>query len=466
MSFLSISFILLLLAAIVLRLTLGRQKTGKLYLYALIVVSFIFYSWHIPSHLFILLYVCLVAYAHGVWISRAKTKIGVFSGVSLLLIPLLVYKYLDFSIYEIVNPIMGISLQGGGILLPIGISFFTFQAISYVVDVYRGDLTHRTRFSDLVLYLSFFPQLVAGPIVKAKDFLPQISKKRSFKGETVWYGLYLIIQGYFIKFVCADNLSPLVDEGWVDLAKAQSFQVDSVICVLGFSFQIFYDFAGYTMIAKGVAYLLGFRLPDNFNCPYIASSFSSFWRRWHISLSIWFREYLYIPLGGNRLGPVRTSVNLLIVMVLCGIWHGAAWTYIIWGALHGMYLILERGLSKFIFHNKNTKILWFCVVQTCVLIAWVFFRADGASQAFDILRSFVNMNGISIIPSNEASTMFLFMVPGLVLHANGFLNDTWGKALHFYDQYAIHRRSIIAGVFLYFIISSYGISSNFIYFKF
>ncbi len=467
MNFLSYSFVLLFLVAMFMRLTWGREGRNGIYINFLIVLSFVFYSWHIPWHFFLLLYACVVSYTHGVWLHYKKKRYIVLCGVVLLLLPLLIFKYFDFSIDNIINPLAGAQFQGLGFLLPIGISFYTFQSISYLVDIYRGDISEKTSFRDVVLYIAFFPQLVAGPIVKAKEFLFQIDRKRSCGGEAFWYGLYLILQGYFLKFVCADNLAPLVERGWQALSHSGSISVDSLGTILGFSFQIFYDFAGYTLIAKGLAYLLGFVLPDNFNCPYIATSFSDFWRRWHISLSTWFRDYLYIPLGGNRLGTFRTSCNLFVVMLLCGIWHGAAWTYVFWGGLHGAFLIIERYIPKRYMASYPMKIGWYVVVQIGVLLGWVFFRATSLTEAFHILHVFARSSEPFITTmSHDTSTIFIFIIPGVFLHCYGFIRENLEKTFTFGNTTLLTRRCLLSGLYAYCILTCYGTSSNFLYFAF
>ena len=233
------------------------------------------------------------------------------------------------------------------IVLPIGISFYTFQTLSYTLDVYRGDMRPRCRLLDFALFVSFFPQLVAGPIVRARYFLPQCLESRSANADKMGWGLALMSFGLFSKIVLADSvLAPVVDAVFASPASVGS--VDAWLGVFAFSGQIFFDFSGYSTCAIGAAMCLGFALPDNFRAPYAAIGFSDFWRRWHISLSEWLRDYLYISLGGNRRGEFRTFVNLVITMFLGGLWHGASWMFVIWGLLHGGYLVIEHGLKKLV----------------------------------------------------------------------------------------------------------------------
>src|SRR5947199_5678380 len=275
------------------------------------------------------------------------------------------------------------------VFLPIGISFYTFHSLSYTLDIYRGVMKPTRRLRDFALAVSFFPQLVAGPIVRAGDFLPQLEKPPVFKqGQFIW-GLLLMTLGLFEKVVLADTLL----SGSADRVFGHGgplVALDAWTGVLAFAGQIFFDFAGYSICAIGAALCLGFHLKDNFRFPYAAIGFSDFWRRWHISLSTFLRDYLYIPLGGNQVRPVRAATNLVIVMFLGGLWHGAAWTFVVWGLLHGSYLVVER-VVRTLFENKdwanNLETRLFAVFATyiAVCVAWVFFRASDFTVAARML---------------------------------------------------------------------------------
>jgi len=293
------------------------------------------------------------------------------------------------------------------ILLPVGISFYTFHSLSYTLDIYRGVLQPTRSLRDFVLAVSFFPQLVAGPIVRAGDFLPQLVRPPALRiGQFMW-GLLLMTLGLFEKIVLADTmLAGSADRifGYAGPLVA----LDSWLGVMAFAGQIFFDFAGYSTCAIGAALCLGFHLKDNFRFPYAAIGFSDFWRRWHISLSTFLRDYLYIPLGGNQVRPMRAAINLVIVMFLGGLWHGAAWTFVVWGLLHGSYLVIER-VIRVLFENKPwannsaTRTLAWFATYGAVCIAWVFFRASDFTIATRMLGGMFggHAHGDAILSTRE-----------------------------------------------------------------
>ena len=306
------------------------------------------------------------------------------------------FKYADFAIlqfnylgeqFNLASDVPFLNLA-----LPIGISFYTFQTISYTVDIYRGKLKPSESLREFSLFVAFFPQLVAGPIVRASEFLPQLREKLQkfetnqkikqiiFENSNLKLGITLMIIGFFKKMFFADNIAPVANEIFSNPYGLESFTI--ILGAIAFGLQIYGDFSGYTDIAIGAALILGFKLPINFNKPYFATSPSDFWRRWHISLSSWLRDYLYIPLGGNKKGSKFTYANLMIVMLLGGLWHGASWNFIIWGALHGSYLAVHKILvNKFpslannaFFKTKSGKIISIFITQYFVFLAWIAFR--------------------------------------------------------------------------------------------
>jgi D-alanyl-lipoteichoic acid acyltransferase DltB (MBOAT superfamily) len=278
-------------------------------------------------------------------------------------------------------------------ILPVGISFYTFKSLSYAIDVYRGDQSPERHLGYFALYVAFFPQLLAGPIERATRFLPQLYEKFDFDYKRVTNGLKLMLWGFFQKMVIADNLAPLVDAVYNHPTQYQGASL--MLATLFFTFQIYCDFSGYSDMAIGAAQVLGIRTIENFDRPYFSKSISEFWRRWHISLSTWFRDYLYIPMGGNRVSIPRWYVNLFVVMLICGFWHGANWTFIIWGGLHGVYLVFsvmthnlrDRTISRIGLDRMPQLLTSLKVLITFFLVsfAWIFFRANSISDALYIV---------------------------------------------------------------------------------
>lgn len=383
------------LVVIILLMELIRHKLWQQII--LLVASYFFYWWSGSIFVLLLAFVTLASWLCGLRLSKAATKkrkkLWLIIGTIIPLAVLAYFKYIDFGITQI-NNILALfniaSIPLLNVILPVGISFFTFQALSYVFDIYLGKLEHEPKFHRYALFIAFFPQLVAGPIVRAAEFLPQLKNKIHITAENLQIGVTLIIWGLFKKMVIADNVGGYVDTIYGNVGACTSVQIIGATILFGI--QIYCDFSGYAHIAIGCARILGFRLPENFNLPYIARNFQDFWRRWHMTLSRFIRDYVYIPLGGNRKGLVRTYVNLIIAMVLCGFWHGAAWTFIIWGAYHGILQAIQRfidrdtnigkgtGLfSRFVNSNPGlfVKIL---VTQAFVFFGWMIFRANSLND--------------------------------------------------------------------------------------
>jgi D-alanyl-lipoteichoic acid acyltransferase DltB (MBOAT superfamily) len=336
------------------RLLIGRRKTETPYVALLLLASCAFYAWHVPAYLLVMLTSTVIDYFAALWMVRlpersARRRLLLAASLVANLGMLGFFKYAGFATESIgrVLGLLGLGLPVGtlDVVLPIGISFYTFQSMSYTIDVYRGQLRPTRDFTRFLLYVCFFPQLVAGPIVRARDFLYQFARRRQLSLQTFNAGLYLIVRGYFLKVVCANNIAVCVDRYWDAGWQGALNSPALLLLAILFSFQIFCDFEGYSSIARGLANLLGFRLPLNFNNPYLATSFKNFWQRWHITLSQWLRDYLYLPLGGNRGGRWRTLTNLMIVMLLAGLWHGAAFHFVAWGGIHGAALVVERLLG-------------------------------------------------------------------------------------------------------------------------
>ena len=318
------------------------------------------------------------------------------------------------------------------LLLPVGISFYTFRTLSYIVDVYKRKTQPWPSFLDYALYVTFFPQLLAGPIMRATDFLPQCAEPRRATDRQLGWGLTLFVVGLFEKIVVADTLMAPVAAQVFDVPEMATL-LAAWVGTLAFANQIFCDFAGYSTCAIGVAMCLGFMTPDNFRFPYAAIGFTDFWRRWHISLSSWLRDYLYISLGGNRKGRIRTYVNLMATMLLGGLWHGASWTFVVWGGLHGLYLVVERALKAVVpdrplWHRSPVKLLLALLTFAMVCIAWVFFRAKTFDRAFMLAMAMLG-NAPSDAPLDMASLGLVAsgtvaLVTFLVLAVHWFMRDS------------------------------------------
>ncbi|MBQ7786449.1 MAG: MBOAT family protein [Clostridia bacterium] len=291
------------------------------------------------------------------------------------------------------------------VLLPVGISFYTFQALGYTMDVYRDNIRAERNFLRYALFVSFFPQLVAGPIERSKNLLAQFTEVHKPEMEKIRSGFLLMLWGYFLKLVLSDRISIVVNTVYADPAAYPGWYL--VVASVLFAFQIYCDFAGYSIIAKGAAEMMGFRLMDNFNAPYLSRSVSEFWRRWHISLSSWFKDYLYIPLGGNRKGVLRKHINLLIVFLVSGLWHGAEWSFVIWGLINGLYQTagaalrpLRDRIVRLARMNRDTfshRLLQMGITFVLIDISWVFFRADSIHAAIQIFESMLTASNLNIL---------------------------------------------------------------------
>jgi alginate O-acetyltransferase complex protein AlgI len=472
MSFISWSFFILFLIVLSGRIALSRRNTGPAWLAILLAASVIFYGWHVYTYLFILLTSTIVDYFAAIWVHasplgsrRRKLLIVLSLVVNLGLLGF--FKYTDFAMEttQSLLQLFGVvvALPRVDLILPMGLSFYTFVALSYTIDVYRGEIVPERNFWRFFLYVCFFPHLMAGPVIRAKDFLYQMYRKRRLHLKVFNEGVYLIIQGLFLKMVCANNLANIIEPLWHAQRISLMSSIDVLVLALGFGGQIYCDFAGYSNMARGMAYILGYRFPINFNNPYIASSFSNFWRRWHITLSSWLRDYLYISLGGNRISPTRTYVNLAIVMVLGGLWHGAAATYVIWGTLHGLALAVERLLGFDQLERRPNqgalKLFWFLVVQTIVLIAWIFFRSANLAEAAQFLAAIARLDITT--PLAATRNMLLFLMPVVLMHAYAWLVENQKV-----PAMSKMGKSVLAGVMLFLVCTAYGINSAFIYFQF
>lgn len=356
----------------------------------LLIVSLAFYGWGEPLYIFIMIFTILIDYVHGILIGKhrenpRKAKMLVASSIVINLGILVFFKYYDFIVTGIGAAIPTLSfLKPLGISLPIGISFYTFQAMSYTIDVYRGDARPQRSLVNFGTYVTLFPQLIAGPIVQYKDVDLQLDTRRE-SVEQFASGVQIFICGLAKKVILANNIGAL----WEIYKAMPAGSVSTLGAWLGaiaFAFQIYFDFSGYSDMAIGLGRMLGFEFKINFNYPYISRSISEFWRRWHISLGSWFREYVYIPLGGNRRGSARTYCNLFAVWALTGLWHGASWNFLAWGVYFAILIIAERAfLLKWL--DKAPKAVAHAYTLVLVLISWVLFAANDIGSAFSYLGS-------------------------------------------------------------------------------
>jgi D-alanyl-lipoteichoic acid acyltransferase DltB (MBOAT superfamily) len=430
-------FLLLVLAGY----SLVWKKISLRNLY-LLLVSLFFYFKSGGLFLSLLILVTLIDYTCGLLIfrtgSRGKKRLFLtFSIISNLGI-LAYFKYTGL-IVETLNGILGTELRSydflaalsnsiagtsfdiSSIILPVGISFFTFQSLSYTIDIYRGRLDPVRKITDFGFYVSFFPQLVAGPIVRASEFIPQLSSVFQPGAREFSHALFMILKGLIKKVVISDFLALNFIDRVFDMPGFYS-GFENLMAVYGYGLQIYCDFSGYTDIATGIALVLGFRLPVNFNSPYKAADISDFWKRWHISLSRWLRDYLYIPLGGNRKGSIRTGINLMITMLLGGLWHGAGIRFIIWGGLHGIGLIISKIWNYFFTRTPNKSIFLrfagIVITFNFVSFAWIFFRANDLDSVQLMLRQiFLNFNpGNYAVVISAYSTVFIAMAAGYMIH--------------------------------------------------
>ena len=472
MVFNSIEFVIFL-PIVVLLFYLLPQKARWL---MLLVASCVFYMWFVPKYILILLVTIIIDYSAGILMEKhadepkKKKTFLVISVVSTLLV-LFIFKYLGFINDNFVWLCQKLGLDvrtSVNIILPIGLSFHTFQSMSYVIEVYRGHQKAERHFGYYSLYVMFFPQLVTGPIERPGNLLRQLHEYKDFRYENISKGMRLILFGLFIKMVVADHLGAYVDEVYANPAEYNSWSV--MLAMAFYSFQIYCDFFGYSTIALGSAKLMGFDISDNFRTPYLAKNIAEFWHRWHISLSTWFRDYVYIPLGGSRVKFGRWAFNIMVVFVLSGIWHGAAWTFLFWGFAHGLLHILEKALrNRFPYKEPNSKWLSISldalrIAKTFVLVTlfWVMFRATDFANMRDIFVAAVtNFSGGQSLAVKPEVWLYLalFILSDLLLFNTRF--DAWceGKPMVV--------RWLIYALLIFLVIACSSVNSfPFIYFQF
>ena len=426
-------FVWLFAAFAVVYLLLQRCMTARL----LFVTAFSYYFYYKSSgmYFFLLAVVTVSDFCIARLMERASVqwqrKAWVVLSLTVNLGLLAYFKYTNF-LGEVWASLTGGTFTALDIFLPVGISFFTFQSLSYTIDVYRKEIRPLTNLLDYAFYVSFFPQLVAGPIVRARDFLPQIRRPLNVSPEMFGRGVFLIFSGLFKKAVISDYISVNFVERIFDNPTLYS-GVENLLGVYGYALQIYCDFSGYSDMAIGLALLLGFHFNINFRSPYKSASVTEFWRRWHISLSSWLRDYLYISLGGNRKGKLRQYVNLIITMFLGGLWHGASWNFVLWGMLHGVALALHKAWMQFMGRSKGwqsrgiRRVLGVVVTFHFVCFCWIFFRHASFTDAMSMIQQIGTAFHPELLPQLLAGypAVFALMALGFVLH---FLPDSWEEA--------------------------------------
>ena len=453
--------------------------------YWLLAASYFFYMCWNPKYILLLMTSTFITYLSGIvmeWIKQSdreedkkvKLKNWTVAASFVLNISMLFYfKYINFAL-DVMTDVLGIfhisvNVPTFDVILPVGISFYIFQALSYTMDVYRDEIYAEKNIFRYALFVSFFPQLVAGPIERSKNLLKQLAKPNDFDYNNARTGLLMMLWGYFIKVVMADRLAVLVDTVYNDVSAYHGMEL--VVANLFFTIQIYCDFMGYSIIAKGAAKYLGYNLMSNFEMPYFSTSIKEFWRRWHISLSSWLRDYLYIPLGGNRKGTARKYFNLLLTFFVSGLWHGANITFVVWGMFHGICQVIED-IFRMIFgkisdriKNQTAAKAWkgLNIFKTFILaaIGWVFFRANNISQAIQVLKTSVKLDNVSAVLTDGGiynlgidkmglimlgiAVLLLFVVS--IMRENGVNPIEWISSKHFVVRYATYWLIVVLIIF-------------------
>lgn len=475
MLFNSLAFALFLPFVFVIYWTLPHKYRWFL----LLIASYYFYmSWN-PKYVVLILLTTVISYVSALWIEKSKNtrqkKIALLASLVICLGTLFFFKYFNFFSSSVQRALGFFSIKINPfalkVLLPVGISFYTFQTLSYVIDVYRGKSHAERHFGIYATFISFFPQLVAGPIERTENLLPQIKSEKQFDYESASYGMKLMAWGFLKKLAIADVMAPYVNTVFSSLQSHTGF--DILIAIFFFSLQIYCDFSGYSDIAVGASKLLGINLISNFKSPYFSASIKEFWSRWHISLSTWFRDYVYIPLGGNRCKPFRRSANLLITFLVSGLWHGASWTFFAWGGVHALGQLVENMFRKpKNSDNKAKNILSVMMVFLFCTAGWIFFRAQSLRDAIYIFRRiFEAVKSPALFWSSTLGLkkfdFIIMMLPVIILFAHDYFSKNidvidWVSGKHKYIRWSVYF-VIIWIIYAYMPKNSV---SEFVYFQF
>lgn len=441
----------------------------------LILVSYLLYMNWKPAYALVLLGVTFVTYFGGLFLELGvegeqlkvkKRKRLAWCFALLALLPLLVFKYYNFINNSITDGLAAIGLQfslpGLNWAVPVGISFFSFQAVGYMLDVYHGRIKSERNFTDYLLFVSFFPQVASGPISKADELLPQIKTAKTFNYNQAVSGLKYLLWGMFLKVVLADRAGIYVDTVFASYDKFSG--AGCALASVLYSIQIYTDFAGYSLMAVGIAKTIGFDLINNFKRPYFATSVSEFWKRWHISLTRWLTQQVYIPMGGSRCSKLRNYWNILVTFLVSGIWHGANWTFIVWGVIHGVFQIIEKALGWNKKESKGiVKVLRIVLTFAIVTVAWVIFRSPSIGDALGLIRRYATTNGTFIADIQTLLHIAIAIIPLLLFEV--------GKEFfpQFYEKiksYTIVRWVVYLAVFAMIVLIGVHDGSSFIYVNF
>ncbi|WP_054852472.1 MBOAT family protein [Olleya sp. ITB9] len=441
----------------------------------LLIFSLAFYTWGEKNLVLLLLISASVDYSAGLLIKNGYKKTGLYTSLFFNLGILLYFKYAYFITYNaslLLNSTFNISFSTIEVILPIGISFFTFQTMSYTLDVYQGKIKANNNFIDFACYITMFPQLIAGPIVRYTDIKYNL-KNKHFGSHQFYKGCKRFIIGLSKKMLIANNCAFFADAAF-NLPNEELSILVAWLGLICYALQIYFDFSGYSDMAIGLGLMFGFTFPENFNYPYISKSIKSFWRRWHMTLSRWFKDYLYIPLGGNRKTKTRTYINLLIVFTLTGLWHGANWTFLIWGLWHGLFLIIERlGFNNIL--KQTHSAIAHCYTLLVILLGWVFFRSETLEQATSFLVklfSFNSKTNYDYFNFYFTTEVVLALIIGLILSTSidkkivCFFNKQT-KSSVIYQSYVITKSlALLALLWLCYYYIATNAYNPFIYFKF
>ena len=433
----------------------------------LLLFSLLFYSWGEPKNIIYMIITILINYFLALLLSQSKVKwkrrvfltLAIFFDLGLLGY----FKYSTFLATNINHLFQSEILPLKEIVLPIGISFYTFQILSYVIDLYWEKIELQKNIVQLTLYISFFPQLIAGPIVRYSSIEKQLAK-RKVDIEKFTIGIKRFIYGLAKKVLIANTMASYVDNVY-SLGFDNVSTIVSWLVAICYMLQIYYDFSGYSDMAIGLGKMFGFDFSENFNYPYLSTSITEFWRRWHISLSTWFKEYLYIPLGGNKKGKIRTYLNLWIVFFTTGLWHGASWNFIIWGLYHGLFMFIERLFFKKIIDKH--KMIGFFYTGFVVIIGWVFFRAPSLKSAMNVLARMFTLNTTSVIKISMTTDFKFYFILGLAILLSGIIQKFWSSKIENSKVKVILEPILILGLFALSIMNLVSNTYNpFIYFRF